>query len=252
MEILRHDFYPEQLIPLLQQSGISGTVAVQADQSLTETAFLLDLAKKNSIIRGVVGWIDLQSSSLNEQLDQFEGQTLLKGFRHIVQGESDAEFMLRPAFLRGVQFITQKNYSYDILIRDHQLPMAFRFSEQLPQAKLVINHLAKPRIKSGDWKQWASDIRKFASLENVYCKVSGLVTEADPNHLQIEYFRIYLDVVTQVFGPKRLMYGSDWPVCLLASGYHQQLQLAFEYFNQFSETEKSAVFRENAQHFYNL
>lgn len=252
MEVLRHDFFPEQLIPILQQNGIAGTVAVQADQSLAETNFLLDLAKNHSIIRGVVGWIDLQSSSLIEQLDQFVGQPLLKGFRHIVQGESDPAFMLRPAFMRGIELITKKNYCYDILIQDHQLPMALHFSEQLPHAKLVIDHLAKPRIKSGDWKTWALEIKKFTSLRNVYCKVSGMVTEADPNQLKLENFRIYLDVITEVFGPNRLMYGSDWPVCLLAAQYQEQLELTLEYFNQFSETEKLAVFNENAKQFYNL
>lgn len=252
MQKLRRDFLPDDLRPLLENSGISGCVAVQADQSIEETHFLLDLSVRHTFVKGVVGWIDLRSRQLNHHLELLDAEKKLKGFRHIIQAESDPEFMLRPKFLNGVRTITSKGYSYDILIKDHQLPMAAAFSAEFPEALLVIDHLAKPPIRSGEWKSWAAEIKKFKVLDHVYCKVSGLVTEADWKNWQMEDFKIYLDVVTETFGARRLLYGSDWPVCLLAADYAAQLNILLDYFSAFSADERAAVFQDNALRFYRL
>ena len=252
MQVLRRDFYPQDLEPLLKISGITGTVAVQADQSLHETEFLLQQAQANPFIQGVVGWIDLRSPELDQVLLRLSQFNLLKGFRHIVQDEADPEFMLRPDFLHGLEKILSKGYTYDILIRDHQLSMAFEFCNRFPGGYLVIDHLAKPPIRSGEWRAWAADLKKFSQLEHVYCKVSGLVTEADWRNWKREDFKIYFDVVSDVFGARRLMYGSDWPVCLLAATYPQQLEVVQDYFSSYSGAERQAIFNDNAIHFYHL
>jgi L-fuconolactonase len=252
MDVLRRNFLPDDLQPVLNTCGITGTIAVQADQSTTETNFLLHLAAEYPFIKGVVGWIDLQSKDLESELECFSGNPVLKGFRHIVQAETDPGFLLRPDFLKGLKLISDLGYTYDVLIKPHQLPMAIAFAQNLPQAKLVIDHLAKPPIRSGEWKDWAGLIRAFRDLNHVYCKVSGMVTEADSGNLNPENFRIYLDVITEVFGTERLMYGSDWPVCLLATDYASQLRIVTDYFSGFSESDRSSVFINNANRFYGL
>lgn len=252
MQTIRRDFLPDDLKPLLKYSGIFGCVAIQADQSMEETNFLLELSRQHFFIKGVVGWIDLRSPRLNHALEKLSAEKKLKGFRHIVQAESDPDFMLRPEFLNGVREIISKGYSYDILIRDYQLPMALAFSSKLPQGLLVIDHLAKPPIRSGEWKAWAAEIKKFTTLDHVHCKVSGMVTEAHWKNWQPEQFKIYLDVVTETFGIRRLLYGSDWPVCLLAADYSSQVNILHNYFSAFTPHERAAVFKGNAMRFYRL
>ena len=252
MQVIKRDFLPDDLKPLLDSSGISATVAVQADQSMDETMFLLELAEKFSFIKGVVGWIDLRSPQLSQQLDLLKPQSKLKGFRHIVQAEPDPDFLLQPDFLRGLREISARGFSYDILIKDNQLSAAATFCRILRDSFLVIDHLAKPPIRSGEWREWAAEIKKFAELDHVHCKVSGMVTEADWKNWKPDHFKIYLDVITEVFGTDRLIYGSDWPVCLLAADYHSQLNILLDYFSAFTAGEKSAVFHDNAQRFYRL
>ncbi|MFZ9982037.1 MAG: amidohydrolase family protein [Cyclobacteriaceae bacterium] len=252
MGVLRRNFLPPDFKPVLDDFGIKGTVAVQADQSIEETFFLTDLAASCSFIKGVVGWVDLKAKNLESQLDQFAGIQVLKGFRHIIQAEPDFAFMLHKDFLKGAGLISGRGYTYDILIKPHQLDMAIRFSESLPDARLVVDHLAKPPIASGRWKEWAAGIEKFRQLDHVFCKVSGMVTEADPENLHSENFRVYLDVITDVFGTGRMMYGSDWPVCLLATDYAGTLRIATDYFSSFTESERLSIFSGNAIRFYNL
>lgn len=252
MRVIRKDFFPDDLFPLLEQNGISGTVAVQADQSEEETEFLLGLAHANHFIKGVVGWIDLKSAAVEKNLEEFSDDLILKGFRHVVQGETDPEFLIRPDFIRGIKALQKKNYTYDLLIYQHQLPMAVKFLQQFPDQPFVLDHIAKPLIKSGIWKDWAEQIRALASFPNVMCKVSGMVTEADWSDWQPSDFKIYLDVVAEAFGPNRLMYGSDWPVCLVAADYKRQLSLVEDYFKSWSEAEQLAIFGGNAIRFYKL
>ena len=252
MQAIARDFFPDDLLPLLQANGVGGCVAVQADQSDAETEFLLGLADAYDFIRGVVGWIDLRAENLEERLHAYDGRKLLKGFRHIVQGESDPEFTDHPDFLRGVRMLRRFGYTYDILIYQHQLPMALRLVRNCPDQQFVVDHIAKPLIKAGEWHAWANGIRAIAEYPNVMCKVSGMVTEADWHQWKPEDFTRYLDVVTEAFGTGRLMYGSDWPVCLVAADYSGQLQIVSDYFRQFSVDEQQAVFGANATRFYSL
>jgi L-fuconolactonase len=252
MHVIRNDFFPDDLFPLLEQNGISGTVAVQADQSAQETDFLLGLAHASHFIKGVVGWIDLKSPSIEREIEKYSEDVLLKGFRHIVQAETDPDFLNRPDFIRGIKALHKKNYTYDLLIYQHQLPMAVKFLQQFPDQPFVLDHIAKPLIKSGIWKDWAEQIRALAAFPNVMCKVSGMVTEADWSDWKPSDFKIYLDVVSEAFGANRLMYGSDWPVCLVAADYKRQLSLVEEYFKSWSATEQTAIFGGNAIRFYKL
>ena len=252
MRVLRADFLPHHLAPLLQQEGFDGCVAVQADQSEEETAFLLQLAEENPFIKGVVGWVDLQSSKVEERLGHFAQAKKLKGLRHIVQAEADEQFMLRPAFMHGISLLQTFNFTYDILIYPAQLPSAEKLVAAFPHQKFIVDHLAKPIIKSGEVETWEKDLRRLAQHQNVYCKISGMVTEADWQHWNQAHFTPYLDVVTEAFGTHRLVYGSDWPVCLLAATYQQQLGVVQKYFQTFSESEQAQIFGRNAQQFFQL
>lgn len=223
-------------------------IAVQAAQSWKETEFLLQLANENTQIVGVVGWVDL----LN-----FNGESIktqhpsLKGFRHIVQAES-AGFMLQKKFIAGVNQIGMLGYTYDILIKYHQLYEAYKFVKLCPHQKLVIDHLAKPDIKNQEFIQWKKGIENFKNVENVYCKLSGMVTEANWHKWKPSDFSPYLDTVFEVFGTKRLMYGSDWPVCLLGGSYHKVQSILHAYISRLSDTEKESIWHLNAANFYNL
>lgn len=252
MQVIRRDFFPEDLQPILQQHDIDGCVAVQADQSEAETDFLLELADRHDFIRGVVGWIDLCADDLGQRLNRYEGRHKLKGFRHIVQAEPDPQFTDRAEFRRGVRMLHEFGYTYDILIYQHQLPMALRLVEHCADQPLVVDHIAKPLIRKGEWKEWADGMRALAVFPNVMCKVSGMVTEADWQGWKPEDFKRYLDVVTEAFGTDRLMYGSDWPVCLLAADYARQLEIVSDHFGNFSLAAQSAVFGGNAVRFYRL
>lgn len=252
MHVLQRDFLPHHLEPLLQQQGFDGCVAVQADQSEKETDFLLQLADESPFIKGVVGWVDLQSSGIEERLHFFSQYKKLKGFRHIVQGEADEQFMQRPAYMHGISLLQAFNFTYDILIYPHQLPSAEKLVASFPYQKFIVDHLAKPHIKTGEIETWKRDLRRLAQHPNVYCKVSGLVTEAHWQQWQQHHFTPYLDVVKEAFGTHRLVYGSDWPVCLLSATYEQQLSIVQNHFQNFSETEQAQIFGGNAQQFYQL
>jgi L-fuconolactonase len=251
MSVIRRDFMPSDLKPLLDRHGFDGCVAVQADQSETETAFLLDLADKNAFIRGVVGWVDLRAKNLSQQLDHFAGSPRLKGFRHILQGEKP-EFMLQPEFKRGVAEIGRRGYTYDVLVFPRHLPVVCTFLKDFDNQRFVIDHLAKPYIKRGLIRQWEKDLRRVARYSNVWCKISGMVTEADWAGWKPADFTPYLDAVFHAFGPDRLMYGSDWPVCLLAAGYDAQFGILNDYLARLTSAEQTKVMGLNAAHFYQL
>ncbi len=251
MEVIRRDFLPHDLKPLLDQHNIEGCVAVQADQSESETNFLLSLTETNDFIKGVVGWIDLRSAQLSERLTYFSAFKKLKGFRHIVQAEPDG-FLLDNSFVRGVTLLSSFGYTYDLLIYPHQLEEALVFVRKVPAVKIVIDHLAKPVIRKGEWKDWSSKIKNFANEQQVYCKVSGMVTEANWEHWQETDFYPYLDTVFNVFGSARILYGSDWPVCLLAGSYANQFSVLHHYLHKLSAAEKHQVMDVNARKFYNL
>jgi L-fuconolactonase len=228
MSAIRRDFLPDDLAPILQKNGFDGCVAVQADSSEEETQFLLALAAQNPFVKGVVGWIDLTTENLSQRLEAFQQFPKLKGFRHILQGEKP-EFMRTPQFTEGVRLLGKKGFTYDILVFPKHLKAVKVFLKQLPNQPFVIDHIAKPYIKKGLIKEWAKDIRQIAKHENVYCKLSGMVTEADWNSCKEENFTPYLDVIFDAFGTDRLMYGSDFPVCLVAGTYEKQLAIIDNY-----------------------
>ncbi len=251
MKAIRNDFLPNDLHPLLKENSIDGSVAVQVDQSEDETGWLLQRADQHSFIRGIVGWVKLSSADINERLSYFAQFKKIKGFRHIVQSEPDG-FLLQKDFQRGIRALVNFNYTYDILVYPNQLDDVIRFVRQFPDQKFIIDHLAKPAIKQGSIEPWKKQIAALASFENVYCKLSGMVTEADWRNWKPGDFVPYLDIVLVLFGSKRLLYGSDWPVCLLASSYHQQLSIVEEYISSLSPAEKGDIMGANAVQFYNL
>ena len=252
MAVIKKDFMPKDLQPLLEQNGFDGCVAVQADQSEEETSFLVGLASDFSFIRGVVGWVDLQAEDIAERLQQFSRHKIIKGFRHVLQAETQRDLMLSPKFINGIALLKTFDFTYDILIFPDQLIYSKNLVAQFPEQKFVIDHLAKPHIKKKEIKEWTSDIESIAKLPNVWCKLSGIVTEADWKGWQKEDFRPYMDVVVNAFGIDKIMFGSDWPVCQVAASYSEVVEIAKDYFSTFSNDEQEKVFGGNASSFYNL
>jgi L-fuconolactonase len=252
MAALRRDFLPADLKPELEGDGFQGCVAVQARQTLEETRWLLELAERNPFIFGVVGWVDLRSPRLRFELESFAGESKLVGVRHIVQSEPDERFLLQPDFLRGIAALEEFSLAYDILIYTRRLPVAAEFVAKFPRQRFVLDHLAKPPIKSRAIDIWARGIQELAAFPNVYCKVSGLVTEADWQAWKPEDMRPYLDVGFECFGPSRLMIGSDWPVCTVAGSYSRVMNLVKDYLGKYGEKEKDAVLGGNAASFWRL
>ena len=252
MAVLKHDFLPDQLARELDTNGIDASVAVQADQSEDETMFLLDLAKKSSRIAGVVGWVDLLSPRVSDRLEHFSHFEKLRGFRHIAQAEKDDRFLARENFVKGVAQLRQFGFSFDILIYAKHLPAAIELVSRLPEQRFIIDHLAKPEIKAKNIDPWAKQMCQIAQNQNVFCKVSGLVTAADWHNWKPEDFKPCLDVVFEAFGAERLMFGSDWPVCLLAATYTQVKRIIEDYVKGFSEADNAKIFGGNAARFYGL
>lgn len=253
MKVIRKNFLPEDLKPLLDENNVEGCIAVQTKQTEEENNFLLQLASENNFIKGIVGWVDLMNNNIEDRLNFWSHQKKIKGFRHILQGDENRSLMLEPGFKNGISLLNKFNYTYDILIFPDQLKYAFELVKLFPKQKFVIDHIAKPYIKSGEIEQWKKDIEKFKSCENVYCKVSGMVTEAEWNNHSLHTFKPYLDIVAETFGSKRIMYGSDWPVCLVAAAsYDEVYKIAEQYFNTFSNEEQGDIFGNAAEQFYNL
>jgi len=252
MSVVRRDFFAEDIQPRLAENNFDGCVAVQADQSETETNFLLKLAQENDFIRGVVGWIDLQDKNINERLSHYRQFKVLKGFRHILQGEKERDFMLKPEFMNGIKALKDFDFTYDILVLPDQLQYIKIFVAAFPGQKFVIDHIAKPYIKDRKMDDWKRDIAAVAQYENVYCKISGLVTETEWRTWKEKDFAPYLDSVTEAFGIDRIMFGSDWPVCLLAASYKQVVDIVKNYFSSFTNAEQQKIFGTTAIQFYNL
>jgi len=252
MQVLRRDFLPKDLQPILHENNIDGTVAVQADQSESETNFLLDLAESNHFIRGVVGWVDFKADDIEQKLSAFASNNKLRGFRHIAQAETDDGFLVGNDFLNGLKYLKTYDYTYDILIYPRQLKAAIELAYELPDQKLVLDHIAKPLIKTGIMDPWASQMKELGSSKNVYCKISGIITEADHQDWNAEEIKPYLDVVFDAFSSDRIMFGSDWPVCLLAGSYAQVVQLIEDYVGKFDPSVIERIFGGNAIKFYKL
>jgi L-fuconolactonase len=252
MAAIRHDFLPQQLRSLLLENNIDGVIAVQADQTMEETNFLLRLAEENNFIKGVVGWVDLQAKDIENQLALLQPNKKLKGFRHILQSEPDDDFMLGSAFLKGIKALGKFDFTYDILVYPKHLSYVEKLVRKFGDQPFVIDHLAKPDIKKGGIDQWERNISRIATYPNVYCKLSGMITEADWKHWKKEEIYPYIDAVIEAFDTNRIMFGSDWPVCLVAGPYAEVVDLVRDYIDFFSNDEKNEMLGGNATKFYNL
>ncbi len=251
MAIIRHSFLPDDLKPILDHNNFFGCVAVQADQSEEETQFLLDLAASNDFIKGIVGWVDLRSNDLVTRLDSYSMYPKFKGVRHILQDEADG-FMLESAFFKGIGVLKDYGLTYDILIRSSQMQEAAKLAALNPDQRFVLDHIGKPQIEGGNMLKWQSDIKAIARHENVYCKLSGLVTEAHHTKWKPADIFPYIDSAIEAFGVNRVMFGSDWPVCKLAAEYNEVCDLISNFLEPFSRFEKELIWSGNAIDFYNL
>jgi L-fuconolactonase len=251
MKVLQSDFLPRNLQPILEENKINGIIAVQADQSENETRFLLELANENPMIKGIVGWVDLQNENLENKLLYYSKHSIIKGFRHIVQSEPDG-FLQNKRFRNGIKILRDFGFTYDILIYENQLKETIGFVNKFPDQKFIIDHCGKPSIKNNQIKEWENLMNELAGNKNIYCKLSGLITEAKWKGWNEKDFYPYLNVVFESFGTNRLLFGSDWPVMLLSGTYTKWKSLLENYMNDLSQKEKQKVFSENAIQFYNL
>ena len=249
---MKRDFLPRDLGPVLEANGFDGSISVQARQDIEETQWLLDLADQNDFIKGVVGWVDLCSGELAGQLDDLAKHKKLVGVRHIVQAEPDDEFMLRADFRRGIAQLRERGLTYDLLLYPRHLPVAVKLVREFPDQPFVLDHIAKPEIAAGVLAPWERDLRELAKLDNVRCKVSGMVTEAKWKAWRAADFRPYLDVVFEAFSPDRLMIGSDWPVCTLSADYTSTMGIVTEYLGQLQADSHEKVLGGNCAEFYGV
>lgn len=251
MSVIQANFYPKDLEGVFAKHQIKGCVAVQASQSEDETNFLLDLASKSPLVKGIVGWVDLRAENLAERLQHFAQYPLIKGWRHIVQAEP-AGFLLQRNFVEGVKQLKTFGHTYDILINYKQYPEAIKFVEQFSGQPFVIDHCGKPDIKTGEKADFKNYVKEIALHPDVFCKISGLLTEADWHNWNNDEIYRYLDIVFDAFGPQKIMYGSDWPVVKLAGNYERWLNLVTKYLEQFTADEQLKVLEKNAVEFYRL
>lgn len=252
MAVIKRDFLWQDFQSVLQKNGIDGSVLVQTDQSERHNEFLLNCAAEADFIKGVVGWTDLRSQDLEQRLDFYSQFRKMKGFRHVLQGETERAFMLKPDFMSGIRGLEKFGFTYDILIYPDQLKYVPQFASAFPGQKFIIDHIAKPEIRNHKIDEWRREIREVAKRENVWCKISGMVTEASWKSWKQQDFVTYMDVIVEAFGIKRIIFGSDWPVCLVAASYEEVLNIVQEYFSSFSESEQQLFFGGNATEFYNL
>lgn len=252
MRVIRRDFLPEHLKAEITATGVDGVVSVQARQSLAETNWLVDFARQHDFIKGVVGWVELISPTVSSELERFAANPKLKSLRHVVQGEPDDNFILRDDFNRGIRELRKFNLAYDILIFERHLPPTIRFVDAHPDQIFVLDHIAKPRIKDDAFEPWNKQLRELAKRPNVYCKASGMVTEADYTTWTEAQVRRYFDAALEAFGPQRLMFGSDWPVCLVACGYARWHQLVSSWISKLSPAEQARILGGTAVEAYKL
>jgi L-fuconolactonase len=250
--VLKRDFLPADLKKEIDAAKVDGVVSVQARQSLEETRWLLELAEKSDFIRGVVGWVPLVSETVEKDLERFADRKKLKGVRHVLQDEKDPGFMLNPKFFRGIRKLKKFNLVYDILIYQGQLPGVWPLVGDFPEQVFVLDHVAKPKIRQKEIDTWRSNIRVVAKHENVYCKLSGMATEADHGGWEAADLKPYVEVVLEAFGPKRLMFGSDWPVCLLAVTYQKWISTVRDFIAKLSASEKERIMGGTAVEAYKL
>lgn len=252
MKAIRGDYLPEKLKNTIQEGNVDGVVSVHARQSVEETEWLIGLAHQNPFMKGVVGWLPLCQDDIEVFLIHHSGEKILKGIRHVLQGEPDPDFMLGKDFNRGISLLKRYSLVYDILIVERQLPNTIRFVDRHPHQPFVLDHIGKPLIGRNELSPWKENILELAKRENVSCKLSGMVTEADYHHWTPEQLTPYFDVILEAFGPDRLMFGSDWPVCLVATSYKGWADLVRKNISSLSATEQAKIMGGNAVRIYDL
>lgn len=252
MSALQRDFLPVHLAAVLKEAGVNGAVSVQARQTLEETRFLLKHAHDNEFLRGVVGWVPLIEANVAKSLEEFAAQPKMKGVRHVLQDERDDNYILREDFNRGIQQLKPLKLRYDILIFEKHLPQTIKFVDRHPDQTFILDHIAKPKIKQHEIEPWKANLIELAKRPNVYCKLSGMVTEADHQKWTEADLAPYIDTALAAFGPKRLMYGSDWPVCLLASPYKRWYDTVTAAVSKLSESERARLLGGTAIEAYGL
>ena len=252
MKSLRRDFLPEHLREKIAAAGIDGVVSVQARQNLIETQWLLDFATKHDFIKGVVGWVELVSPDVRKDLARFAANKKFKAVRHVVQGEPDDHFILRADFNRGITALREFDLRYDILIFERHLPSAIQFVDRHPQQVFILDHIAKPKIGANEISPWRENLHELTKRENVYCKISGMVTEADFKNWTEAQLQPYFEAALDAFGPRRLMFGSDWPVCLAACGYARWHGLVTQWISKLTPEEQARILGGTAVEAYKL
>jgi L-fucono-1,5-lactonase len=252
VEVLCHDYLPPALAPVLQRNGVENTILVQASNSLEETRWLLQLAEQNSFIAGVVGWVDLTADGFAEQLAEFTRHPRFKGVRHLVESEPQDDWLMQPRVRANLRELARRGVAYDLLVHTRHLKCASMVADSCPELRLVVDHMAKPAIARGQIDDWSRGLSEMAARPNVWCKLSGLVTEADWTSWRAEELKPYLDSALEAFGPQRMMFGSDWPVCLLAASYDQVLEAFEQLLVDVDEENKRRIFSENAIEFYRI
>lgn len=250
--VLARNYLPADMAPLLERGGVSVTVLVQATHSPDEASFLLDLADSAVFVAGVVAWVDLTSPDVGKTLDELQRRPGLVGVRHQVHDEPDDAWLTRSDVVRGLRELARHGLAYDLLLRPQHLKYVPPLVEQVPDLRLVVDHIAKPLIAEGTMEPWATDIAAVAAIPGIYCKLSGMVTEADHSDWSVEDLEPYAAHVVEQFGFERLMWGSDWPVCLLAAGYDQVLRAAVDAVGPMSYEQRAGLMGQNAVEFYRL
>jgi len=252
IDVLCHDYLPGQLEPILQRNGVHQTIVVQASNSVAETKWLLALADQNQFIAGVVGWVDLQSANVGEQLAELAAHPKFKGVRHLVESEPADDWLAQESVIKGLRELESRKVSYDLLVHTRHLKHAKRAIDECPELRFVVDHLAKPPVARGDVDEWARQLKPIAAGQNVWCKLSGLVTEANWTSWRIEDFIPYVDKALEYFGPGRMMFGSDWPVCVLAASYEQVLEAFNTLLADLGDEDRELIFSKNATQFYRI
>ena len=252
VDLLCQDYLPAVLEPVLRRNQVARTILVQASNSIEETRWLLQLADENPFIAGVVGWVDLQSNNVRSQLDEFAARPKFKGVRHLVESEPADNWLAQPRVIHGLRELSSRGLSYDLLVHTRHLKHARTAIAECPELRFVINHLAKPPIARGEIDEWARELKPLAATANVWCKLSGLVTEAVRTNLRVEDFIPYVDKALEYFGPRRIMFGSDWPVCLLAASYEQVLEIFQALLTELNDEDRDLIFSKNASQFYRI
>lgn len=252
VEVLYQNYLPSQLEPILKECGVGQTILVQASNSLAETYWLLSLAERRPFIAGVVGWVDLKDPEVEPELEVLTVNPKFKGVRHLVESERSDDWLVEPSVLKGLRVLEKHRVPYDLLVHTRHLKHVKAVAEACPNLRLVIDHMAKPPIASREVADWARALKEVSAYPNISCKLSGLVTEANQTAWTAEDLRPYIERALELFGPKRMMFGSDWPVCLLASSYLRVLESFQSLLADLVEEDRNCIFGDNVREFYRL